>query len=645
MAPGPAPSRVFVLGLDGATFALLQPWMDQGHLPTFRRLVRDGAWGALVSVVPAMTPVAWSSMVTGVLPGRHGIFGFLKPRPGSYRREPSSARDRRRPAIWNLLDRAGRSSILVGVPYTYPPEPISGVVVSGFGTPSAEVEFVHPRPLRQVILREFGPYPLEARYRRDIPGRLEDAHTITRHRHALVRFLMQEFPWDFFMFVLMTTDRLQHLVWRILDPRHPAYDPDEARRYGPAVLDYYRRLDDLTADLLERLDARTVVFVVSDHGFGPLERSVSLVRWLGQAGLLVMGGRRWAYAPPEQAPAFTARGTGRVSADPGGARGLLLEVDGTEAYAGAVFRLEGLDPLRRYDLAAEVTAATPGALLEFSTFGPEGQTIVGGRPMRDRGGRVATVLHPPASALDLMVCLTSYGGNPPGRLTVTAVTLDEREDWSRTAAYVVDDGEATGGPGIRLNVRGREPAGIVPPDAYDAIRSRIVAGLEALRDEAGRPLVQRVHRREAVYAGPFVDEAPDLIVAFADGVGGTARHPALGHSVVEGPVWAPATGLVSGWHRDDGILIAYGRGIRSGRVTGARLLDICPTVLHVLGVPIPDDLDGRVLTEILGDELARPPVYAPAPAAAGDARHAPDVYSAEERRALEDHLRRLGYIE
>ncbi|MDI6772678.1 MAG: alkaline phosphatase family protein [bacterium] len=641
--------RVFLFGLDGATFTLLRPWMEGGDLPAFARLVAEGAWGPLVSTIPPMTPVAWTSMVTGVSAGKHGIFGFLKTRPGSYQREVSSSIDRRRPAIWNLLDQAGLRSVLVGVPYTYPPEPINGVMVSGFGTPSVETEFVHPRPLRDVILRELGPYPLEVLYRKDIVGRLEDAHRLTAHRHALVRFLMREFSWDFFMFVLMTTDRLQHIAWRYLDPSHPRYDLDEARRYGPKILDYYRRLDDMVADLLDLLGAQTTFIMASDHGFGPLERSMSLLRWLGQTGLLRVGGRRWAYAPPEQIPPFTAAGCGRViqrtSPADKRAAGLTFEVDGPDVHAGAVFRLTHLDPLRRYELAATVTDAAPGALLEFSTTGPGEQRIIGGGAAL-RGGRISTVFYPAEPELDLLVCMTSHGGNPWGYLTVSSVTLDEREDWSHTVAYVIDDGEAMGGPGIRLNVRGREPAGIVAAgDEYEAIRARIIADLQGLRDDEGRPLVQQVFRREEVYTGPYADESPDLIVALADGVGGPTRHPLLRNFVFEGPVSAPATPSISGWHRLEGVLVAHGREIAPGKISGAHILDVCPTVLHLLGVPIPRDVGGRVLTGILGEGLRHAPAYASPTVAPESSVEAIDVYNPEELRRIEDHLRKLGYIE
>lgn len=351
---------MFLLGLDGATFTLLRPWAEEGHLPTIARLMKEGAHGPLISTIPPVTPVAWTSMVTGVYPGKHGIFGFAKSRPESYERDLVTSHDRRRPAIWNLLDLAGLRSIVVDVPFTYPPEPINGVMVSGLGTPDVAAEFVYPGMLREALLRELGPYPLGIHYHKSVTGMIEEAHRLTEHRLALTRFLMRDFDWDFFMLVLMTTDQLQHVMWKYLDPHHPRYDPGDAARYGPRILDYYRRLDGVIGELLALLPPSASLMVVSDHGAGPLTSGVSLGRWACQAGLLTLGGCRWAFAPPDQVPQFVPTGAGRVDARPDG---LALDVAQPDAHAGTVFRVPGLDPLRSYEVRAVVRDATPGAYL------------------------------------------------------------------------------------------------------------------------------------------------------------------------------------------------------------------------------------------------------------------------------------------
>lgn len=649
-----ARSRVFLFGLDGATFTLLRPWAKEGHLPTLARLIREGAWGPLASTIPASTPVAWNSMVTGVFPGKHGVFGFVKRRPDSYELEIVTSRDRRRPAIWNLLDAAGLRSIIVDVPFTYPPEPINGIMVSGLGTPDVTAQFVHPGPLRDVILRELGPYPLDIYHHGDILALLDDARRLTEHRLALTRFLMREHPWQFFMLGLMITDRLQHVIWKYIDPGHSRYSDEETRRYRPAILDYYRRLDEVIAEILDLLDPGVTFLMASDHGFGPMERSLSLLRWLGQTGTVALGGQCWEYAPPNRTPEYAVRGPGRVIAYPGKAggspeaQGLSFVVEQPDAYAGVVFRLSNLDPHRRYELKTAVTDSTPGALLEFDDLTRTGHPIIGGGPVHGSACEISTVFQPQAREMDLFVGMTTYGGNPAGHVTLGSISLTEREDWSRTAAYVLDTGDATEGRRIRINVRGREPNGIVEPgEEYSRVRERIASGVLELRDDAGRPLVASVYRREDLYRGPHAEDGPDLVIVFADGVGGAWLSPDLTGYDFDGPISVQLTEGNSGNHRRDGIFIAHGRTIRPGSKVSADIVDLCPTVLHLLGVPAPADLDGRVLSEVLVLSGAAPAdsLLIEGKADEDGAGRAPDPYTDQDRRQVEERLRRLGYIE
>ncbi len=658
MANSPDPSRVFLFGLDGATFTLLRPWVEEGHLPALARLMAGGAWGPLASTIPALTPVAWNSMVTGVYPGKHGVYGFVRRKPDSYELDVVTSRDRRRPAIWNLLDQAGRRSIVVDVPFTYPPEPINGIMVAGLGTPDVTTDFVHPGPLREVLLREFGPYPLDIYFAGDVRKLLDDAHRLTNHRLAVTRFLARESPWDFFMLGLMTTDRLQHVVWRYLDEGSSRYDPDDARRLRPAILAYYRHVDEMVAELREMLDAQTAFLIASDHGFGPMDRSFSLLRWLGQNGYLQLGGPRWQYAPPAHVPAFTSRGPGRVIQPGGGAGdqrwrdGLTFAVDRPDAYAGAVFALPDLDLHRRYEVKASVLDATPGAMLEFDDLTRGDHPIIGGGWVQKLPGEISAVFQPRAREVELMVAMTTYGGNPSGHITISALTLSAREDWSHTLAYMLDTGSATEGRRIRLNVKGREPFGIVEMgDGYEQLRTKIMAELRTLRDEHGRPLVGRIYRREELYRGPYAEEGPDLLVLYADGIGEISQVPELIGYSADGPISLPITRGNSGNHRRDGILIAAGGPIRQGMQIAADIVDLCPTILYLLGVRIPADVDGRVLSEIIaapGPADARPTGPAmSAQAGAGEAHSADPgaAYTDADRRKVEDRLRKLGYIE
>ncbi|MCL6640385.1 MAG: alkaline phosphatase family protein, partial [Candidatus Rokubacteria bacterium] len=625
---------------------------DQGVLPALARLMAGGAWGTLASTIPASTPVAWNSIVTGVYPGKHGVFGFVRRRPGSYELDVVTSADRRRPALWTLVGEAGIPSVVVDVPFTYPPEPIHGVMVAGLGTPDVTSPFVHPPGLREALLREFSPFPLDVYFRGDLTAFLDDAVALVEHRVRLARFLLREFPWGFGMLGLMVTDRLQHVVWHHLDPGHPRHDPVEAARVAPRVRDVYRRLDDGLGRLVADLPAETAVLVASDHGFGPMVRSLSLLRWLGQSGLVALGGPRWAFEPPAILPRFRRRGSGRTVVLADGppwrrrVRGLRFEVDRPDGFAGAVFRIPGLDPHRRYEVRASVAEGTRQALLEFDDLGRRAHPIIGGGPVLETPGRISAVFQPERSALELFVGMTTYGGNPPGAITLSALHLTEREDWSRTLAYVLDTGDATEGRRIRLNVRGREPHGVVEPGVdYEGVRARIADGVRDLRDETGRPLVRSVYRREEIYQGPYTEEGPDLVVVFEDGVGGSGPTPELAGYSFDGPISAPVSRGNSGNHRPDGIFIACGPGVVAGGRVAARIVDVCPTVLALLGVAPPADTDGRPLTEILAVGPPTPPRAVTSAASVSDPARGEAAYSEVERRTVEERLRRLGYLE
>src|SRR5438093_8077543 len=143
-------ARLLVIGLDGATLDLVRPWIAAGRLPVLGRLVAEGAWGALRSTIPAATFPAWTSLVTGVNPGRHGVLDFTERVPGTYRVRFVNGSWRRAPALWTRLSAAGGRGAVLTVPAAYPPDAAVGVLVSGFDSPLATANdgsFVHPRAL------------------------------------------------------------------------------------------------------------------------------------------------------------------------------------------------------------------------------------------------------------------------------------------------------------------------------------------------------------------------------------------------------------------------------------------------------------------------------------------------------------------
>ncbi len=275
---GSQPSqKVFVLGIDGLTFDLLIPWASEGKLPNFQRLLEEGSSTQLISSVPPSSPPAWTSAVTGVNPGKHGIFGFVKgasQKDGKQELDFYTSRDRRADPLWVILTESGRRSVVVNVPCSSPPDQIRGVMISGFPHTSL-TNFTSPPEYRYKI----------PNYRKDIYGQLvtvdgeqvflDDINDIMDRRAEVIMTLLREEPWDLFFAVFTITDRVQHYFWKFMDPRHPNWDTQKAEQFGDAILETYQRVDDFLGKLREQLDEETTLLVMSDHGFGPVYQMIN----------------------------------------------------------------------------------------------------------------------------------------------------------------------------------------------------------------------------------------------------------------------------------------------------------------------------------------------------------------------------------
>jgi predicted AlkP superfamily phosphohydrolase/phosphomutase len=209
-------------------------------------------------------------------------------------------------------------------------------------------------------------------------------------------------------------------------------------------------------------------------------------------------------------------------------------------------------------------------------------------------------------------------------------------DWTRTKAFAVGSfGQ------IYINQAGKRPQGMVQPgQEYDELRDEIAGRAMEIRDpRTGLPVVERVYRKEEIYSGPQVEKAPDLVLQSRNW-----EYMAFGHAdfgaahVVE-----PIVGM-SGHHRPEGIAVLSGQGIKSGAaLQHANITDLAPTILYSMGIPIPSDMDGRVLTEAFAaDYLSAVPIRY-----TDDLSQRPtgqDQYSLEDEEEIKERLRGLGYV-
>ena len=223
-------------------------------------------------------------------------------------------------------------------------------------------------------------------------------------------------------------------------------------------------------------------------------------------------------------------------------------------------------------------------------------------------------------------------GWPPARPALSRV------DWSRSQAYRIPLYPPA--EGIVVNLRGRQEQGAVEPgEEYERVRDRIIAAFEGLRDPAtGAPVVQWAKRREQLYSGAHLDEAPDVVVLFDPAYKGASGLDELFEHVPD-----QILDEFSGVHAMEGIFAIAGEGVTAGVELGRRsIVDVAPTLLALLGRPVPSDTDGAVMSEALRDEVAvreRPGSYQER--AGGD----DPVMSPEEEATLERSLRDLGYLE
>jgi predicted AlkP superfamily phosphohydrolase/phosphomutase len=568
--------RVMIIGLDGATLDLIRPWVEEGILPTFKKLMQEGAWGPLRSTIPPLTPAAWSSFITGVNPGKHGIFDFTLREEASYEGNLVESSLRQAPSLWQLASRAGKRVIVYNVPVTYPPERVNGLMVSGLMTPPGAKDATYPREL-QAELEKAVPGHVYSGYSVFRPGiEAEFIHELLRdHEQNLsaARYLMERQPWDLFVMVFQHTDTMGHFMWKHME-NHGEGMPEAVRELvANAMRECYRDVDTKMGQLIQEAGEGTRVIVMSDHGHGPLEYGFSVNTWLLEKGYIrakqdALSRLRYRLYTLGFTPDFAYRVFSRMQTNKGGNR------TGKDRFAGIKQRL--------------------------------------------------------------------------GRLFFSFDDID----WSRTSAY----SSGSFGP-IFVNLKGREPHGMVEPGPEcEALLDRLTSDLKTVQDpETGRPLFSEFHRGGDIYAGPFSERAPDLFF-FPE----NWKYGAAGRRQFEDNRWfmkleddgrtpsiVRARVRYNGTHRMDGILFLSGPGIQPGKtIEGASIVDVAPTVLALLGVPVPKEMDGRVLENYLTPEMRDQlnVIYTARDGLVPELQPVADM-SQEDEELLVARLRNLGYVD
>jgi predicted AlkP superfamily phosphohydrolase/phosphomutase len=550
-------NRVMVLGLDGISPNILNTFARQGIMPNIKRMMDYGVTGPLSSVIPPSTGPAWTSFLTGQHPEKHGIFDFVDRKAGQMYPRPVNYTNIKSPTLLSIVGhRENREVCAFNVPVTFPPPSINGIVVSGMQTPDTSVQFTHPAHLKGEIEAKYGPYMLDVfwhGYSDATANRfLRQLIAYEEQKIAIAKDLLLRRPWDLFIAVFMGTDRIQHALWHIIEAivEDRKLGSKEEKLKGP-VESYYRLIDEAIGEIIESAGENTTIFVMSDHGFGPLKKEFYINAWLRQEGLL----------------AFNLKEARRISRNFSFRRALRQQ-------------LMRFPPINKYFRSKRVKFPMRGRMHSYWFLG-----LI---------------------------------------------------DWSQTKAYSASPTEQ----GIYINLQGREPYGTVQPgQEYEHVRNHIIDRLKNLSDPAdGEPLVSHIVKKEDVYQGPHTENAPDLLFALRQGEYATDTR--LCDYLWEETSWITGRGA----HRLDGVFLAYGRGIRKGEKTALHITDIAPTVLYVLDIPIPQEIDGKIPLSVFEEAFIaeRPPRIDKSADLTAQSKEF--SLSDEEEQKIFQNLEDLGYL-
>jgi len=287
-------TKLIIIGIDGATPDLMFRWMEEGWLPNFQKIKSNGVSGKLNSVPNQRSAAAWSSFITGVNPGKHGIFEFYERVPLSHDIIFTKASSRESMSFWKYLSEKNKKHIVVNVPMTYPAEPLNGCMISGLDAPGkTSPGFAYPPDLMNRVEQAAGPYIQEpgvtsmvmsGKARNAVDKIIESV----RQRGKSVRYLMNEYEWDTLVAVFRETDPTQHCFWEDMEQNDSLL--------GNAVFNVYRQIDNEVGKILEKAGKDCRIMVMSDHGFGFRQHGTGcLNQWLEQAGFLKFKKKRMAF--------------------------------------------------------------------------------------------------------------------------------------------------------------------------------------------------------------------------------------------------------------------------------------------------------------------------------------------------------------
>ena len=471
-------NSVLLIGVDGAPWHLLKPWLDGGKLPNLRKYIGAGVAGNLKSTIPLESGSTWVSLSTGKNPGKHGIYRFIT--RGGKLIDSSSVKSER---IWHALSRYNRRCGIINIPVTYPVEEINGCMVSSFLTPPNEKIYSYPNGLMNV-LNKYG-YKIDIKYEKYafIPDPthfdekrefyLKEFYDILEKRYLTLKEIMNE-EWDLFMINFKECDSIMHYFW----------DKNKV------MLEYFEKVDLYVGELIKIFSTKNpnpYIFVVSDHGFNAAPvRAFNIRAWMDKEGIMKDD------------------------------RNLIQKV------VPKIYNVVSKVPLSK--------------LLFKSSKSQE---------IRER----------------------------------FQIGLAESSSIFYRNGIFINKDKFT-------------------EEEYENIRNELVTNLKMVKDPSTHERVfQIVQKREEMYSGNYAGLAPDIATL-------SYHNYDVVFTFDTNELFYDSKISIPGKHISElyGIVVVTGADIKQGKIINASITDICPIILHILGVPIPPGIDGKVLKEIFKED-------------------------------------------
>lgn len=538
--------KILIIGIDGGSWTVLKPVMEQGYMPFLKSLVDKGASGILESTIPAITPAAWGAFQTGKKPGKTGVFDFAYWDKEQYESRFVSSLDLGT-TIWDIISDYGKRVAVVNVPMTYPPKSVNGYLISGLVTPSMESDFTWPPELKSELLKAVPGYHIfdlakSATYRSEqehIENFTQQLTVIIENRTKAALWILEKEPLDVFMVHFQATDVLQHVFWHYLDNSHPLF---EASKQKMIFEKFYRRLDQKIETIhhtfCKSIDEPLAV-LLSDHGFQSHYKRFNLGNWLVKEGYLILRKQPGDYKTP--------------------------------------------------------------LLKKITRFLKIGRTLK---------------QFLPTDTVD--------------SIDKKYISKSELFDWKKSVAYSA----GRSGEGFAYCLPGKRR---LANEAAEEIRQKIMQIKDA---ETGKPVAKKVWLKTELYQGDKTEHLPDLTIEPQDGYSFTGYYQPgqeLFHTV------NAKDDMHMGKHHRDGIFIATGKGIAPNKKLQANIIDLAPSLLAYLEIPIPDAMDGKAIPALFNTTA----LLTSTPSAETNLKNSKQKdnrFSKEENVEIENRLKDLGYL-